>query len=183
MPNPFSPYNDPAFVAWKAEVEALQVSEISVRRARQTEADGLSMRWLQMTCESSSIRSVEYDLARIREQFVLLAEIDGHTVGFCCALTGQTTTDPVFIQLVTVTPSLHGRGVGSALVGKVAQWQPQRDIAMAVLDTNIAAQRLNERLARSMNGKLQRVPRIRFRPKDLGIHSDEKHRYWLISRS
>lgn len=182
MSNPFSPYNEPAFVAWKAGVQALPSSEVLIRNADQTEPDGRSMRWIQMSCESSNIHSVEGNVSRIRRQFVLLAEIAGHPVGFCCAITGRTSSDPLFIQLVTVVPSVQKQGVGSALLSAIAHWQPHHDIAMATMDTNLAAYKFNERLARSIGGTIQSVPRNRFRPTDLGITRDEKHRPWLITR-
>ncbi|MFJ6272126.1 GNAT family N-acetyltransferase [Pseudarthrobacter oxydans] len=182
MFNPYSPYHEPGFGTWKQGVEALPPSEVLIREAERTEQDGRWMRWMQASCESTNIHSVEDNVSRIGQQFVLLAEIADHPVGFCCVLAGRTNSDPLFIQLVTVVPFVRRRGVGIALLNAAAEWQPQRNIAMATLDENVAAQRLNERLAQSIGGNIQRVPAGRFRPSDLGYSRGERHRPWMINR-
>lgn len=140
------------------------------------------MRWMQADCESTYIQSVEYNVSKIGQQLVLLAEIADYPVGFCCVLEGRTNSDPLFIQLVAVVPFARRRGVGLALLSAAAGWQPQRNIAMATLDDNVAARRLNEHFAQSIGGNIQRVPVSRFRPSDLGFAPGEKHRPWMIDR-
>lgn len=182
MFNLYSPYSEPGFGAWKQGLEALRPSEISIRKAKQTAQDGRWMRWMQADCESTNIHSVEDNLSKIGQQLVLLAEIADCPVGFCCVLAGRTDSDPLFIQLVAVVPSARRRGVGLALLSAAAERQPQRNIAMATLDDNIDAQRLNERFAQSIGGNIQRVPVSRFRPSDLGFARGERHRPWIINR-
>lgn len=177
-----SPYREPGFAAWKQGLETLPPSEVYIRQAEQTDQDGRWMRWMQADCESTYIQSVEYNVSKIRQQLVLLAEIADYPVGFCNVLAGRTNSDPLFIQLVAVVPSARRQGVGFALLSAAAEWQPKRNIAMAVLDDNLDAQRLNERLAQSIGGNLQRVPVRRFRPSDLGFSPGERHRPWLIER-
>lgn len=177
-----SPYREPEFAAWKQGLETLPPSEIFIRQAEPTDQDGRWMRWIQADCESTYIQSVEYNVSKIEQHLVLLAEIADYPVGFCSVFTGRTDSDPLFIQLVAVVPSARRHGAGFALLSAAAEWQPKRDIAMAVLDDNVDAQRLNERLAQSIGGNLQRVPVRRFRRSDLGFAQGERHRPWLIER-
>ncbi|MEW1812436.1 GNAT family N-acetyltransferase [Pseudarthrobacter phenanthrenivorans] len=184
MLNPFSsPYQEPGFDEWKQELEVLPPAEVSVREAESTMQDGRWMRWIQAVCESTFIRSVEDNVSKIGQYHVLLAEMADQPVGFCCVLAGRTDFDPLFIHLVAVVPAARKQGVGLALLLAAARWQPQRNIAMATLDENIAAQRLNERLAQSIGGTIRRVPVKRFRRSDLGFAQGERHRPWLIERT
>lgn len=182
MFNPFSPYQEPGFNEWKQELEVLPPEEVSIREAEPTLQDGRWMRWIQAVCESTFIQSLEDNVSKIRQYQVLLAEVADQPVGFCCVFAGRTEFDPLFIQLVAVVPTARKRGVGLALLLTAARWQPHRNIAMAILDENIAAQRLNERLAQSIGGTLRRVPVKRFRRSDLGFAQGERHRPWLIER-
>jgi GNAT superfamily N-acetyltransferase len=182
MFNPSSPYHEAGFGAWKQGLEALPPSEVLIREADQTAQDGRWMQWMQADCESTNIQSVEDNVSKIGQQLVLLAEIADHPVGFCCVLAGRTDSNPLFIQLVAVVPFARRRGVGLALLGAAAGWQPQRKLAMATLDDNVAARRLNERFAQSIGGSSQRVPVRRFRPSDLGFAPGEHHRPWMIDR-
>jgi GNAT superfamily N-acetyltransferase len=179
---PSSPYHESGFGAWKQGLEALPHTEVLVREAERTAQDGRWMRWVQADCESTYIQSVEYNVSKISQQLVLLAEIADYPVGFCCALVGRANWDPLFIQLVAVVPWARRRGVGLALLSAAAEWQPQRNIAMATLDDNVAARRLNERFAKSIGADTQRVPVSRFRPSDLGFAPGERHRPWMIDR-
>ncbi|NHW49258.1 MULTISPECIES: GNAT family N-acetyltransferase [unclassified Paenarthrobacter] len=179
---PDSPYLEPGFVAWKQRLEASHTADFLIREAEQTEDDGRNMRWVQADCESTNIHSVESNIAKIGQQLVLLAEIADYPVGFCCVLAGRTSSDPLFIQQVTVVPLAQKRGIGLALLNAAAEWQPERNIAMATLDDNGAARRLNASFARSIGGRLQRVPLRRFRRSDLGFASGERHRPWMIDR-
>lgn len=182
MLNPYSPYAEPGFDAWKEALQALSPSEVSIRKAAPTAQDGRWMRWMQADCESTNIHSAEDNVSKIAQQHVWLAEIADYPVGFCCVLAGQTDSAPLFIQLVAVVPSARRRGVGLALLSAAARWQPQRNIAMATLDDNVDARRLNECFAQSIGGNIQRVPISRFRPSDLGFVRGERHRPWLIDR-
>lgn len=182
MSHPYSPYVEPGFDAWKQGLEALPPSEVLIREAEQTAQDGRWMRWMQADCESINIHSVEDNVSKIGQQLVLLAEIADYPVGFCCVLAGRTDSDPLFIQLVAVVPSARRRGVGFALLSSAAGWQPQRNLAMATLDDNVDAQRLNERFAKSIGANIQRIPVNRFRPSDLGFARGERHRPWMIDR-
>lgn len=180
--NHFSPYQEPGFGAWKQALDVLPASEVQVREAESTLEDARWMRWMQADCESTFIHSVEHNLLEIEQQLVLLAEIAGHPVGFSRALVGRTELDPIFIQLVAVVPPARRRGVGLELLSAAAGREPQRDIAMATLDDNVAARRLNERLADSISGEIQRVPIRRYRRSDLGFAEGEHHRAWVINR-
>lgn len=182
MFNPYSPYAEPGFDAWKQGLETLPHSKISIRKAEQTSQDGQWMRWMQADCESTNIYSVEENLSKAQQQLVLLAEIADYPVGFCCVLVGRAVADPLFIQLVAVVPSVRRRGVGLALLRAVAELQPYRSIAMATLDDNVAARALNERFAQSIGGDIQRVPAGRFRSSDLGFAPGERHRPWMVGR-
>ncbi|WP_432245732.1 GNAT family N-acetyltransferase [Arthrobacter sp. G.S.26] len=182
MFNPDSPYSEPGFGAWKQVLEALPLSEVLIREAEPTAQDGRWMRWMQADCESTNIHSVEDNVSKIGQQLVLLAEIVDYPVGFCCVLAGRTDSDPLFIQLVAVVPSARRRGVGLALLSSAADWQPERNIAMATLDDNVDARRLNERFAQSIGKNIRRVPVRRFRPSDLGLARGERHHPWLIDR-
>lgn len=184
MFNPLSsPYQEPGFDQWKQELEVLPPAEISVREAESTMQDGRWMRWIQAVCESTVIRSVEDNASKIGPYYVLLAEIADQPVGFCCVFAGRTDFDPLFIQLVAVVPEARKQGVGLALLLAAARLQPYRNIAMATLDENIAAQRLNQRLAQSIGGTIRRVPVKRFRRSDLGFAQGERHRPWLIEQT
>lgn len=170
MFKPFSsPYQESGFNEWKHGLEVLPPSEVSIREAESTMQDGRWMRWIQAVCESTFIQSVEDNVSKIRRHHVLLAEMADTPVGFCCVLAGRTDFDPLFIQLVAVVPAARKQGVGLALLLAAARWQPHRNLAMATIDENIAAQRLNERLAQSIGGTIQRVPVKRFRRSDLGF--------------
>lgn len=182
MFNPYSPYNEPGFGAWKQALEALPPSEVLIRKAEQTAQDGHWMRWIQADCESTNIHSVEHNMSKIGHQLVLLAEVVDYPVGFCCLLASGTNSDPLYIQLVAVVPSARRRGVGLALLSAAAGLHPERNIAMATIDDNVAARRLNERFAKSIGGNIQRVPVSRFRPSDLGFTRGERHRPWMIDR-
>lgn len=182
MFTPFSPYDEPEFGVWKQGLAALPSSEVVIREAEQTAQDGRWMQWIQAHCESTNIQSVEYNVSKIEQQLVFLAEIADYPVGFCCVLAGRTNSDPLFIQLVAVVPAARQRGVGLALLSAAAVRHPHRSIAMATLDDNVAARRLNERFAQSLRGTLERVPGRRFRPSDLGFAQGEHHRPWMIDR-
>ncbi len=177
------PYQEPGFDVWKESLLSLGGSEIRVRDAEVTAQDGQWMRWVQADCEGIYIHSVEDNVLKIGKQLVLLAEIEGHPVGYCRALVGRTKSDPLFIQLVAVVPSARRRGVGLALLSTAACREPERNIAMATLDDNPAARSLNERLAASIGGDIQRVPLRRFRRSDLGFGEGERHRPWIIDRT
>ena len=160
----------------------MQSSEVFIRQPEPTNEDGQWMRWIQADCESTTIQTVEDNISKIRQQLVLLAEIDGCPVGFCRVLAGRNDADPLFVQLIAVVFSARRQGAGLALLCAAAERQPKRNIAMAVLDDNVNAQRLNKRFAQSIGGKLQRVTVSRFRRSDLGIAQGERHRPWLIER-
>lgn len=182
MLNFYSPYRETGFDAWKQKLELLQSSEVFIRQAEPKREDGQWIRWIQADCESTTIRSLEDNISTIRQQLVLLAEIDGCPVGFCRALVGRNDADPLFVQLIAVVPSARRQGAGIALLREASKRQPKRNIAMAVLDDNVNAQRLNECFAHSIGGELQRVNVRRYRRSDLGIAQGERHRPWLIER-
>jgi len=181
--NLHSPYEEPGFGVWKQELDALTGSEVLVREAAPSERDGRWMRWMQADCESVFIQSVEHNVSKITKQLVLVAEIEAHPVGFCRALVGRAESDPLFIQLVAVVPGARRRGVGLALLEAAASREPQRSIAMATLDDNVAARRLNERFAKSIGCEIQRVPLRRYRRTDLGFDGGEHHHPWVINRT
>jgi len=178
-----SPYQEPGFGIWKRRLKSLSVSEIRVREAKPTAEDGRWMRWMQADGESTYIHSVEYNVLKIEQQLVLVAEIADDPVGFCNALVGRTKSDPLFIQLVAVVPSARRRGVGLALLSAAAAREPLRDIAMATLDDNLAARSLNERFAKSIGGEIRSVPPRRYRRTDLGFANGESHHAWVVERS
>lgn len=182
MFNLYSPYSESGFVEWKQKLSILQESTISIRQAVPNEDDGRCMRWIQADCESTTIRSVEDNISRIRKQHVILAEFDGVPGGFCCMLPSRLDSDVLFIQLIAVVPSVRRQGAGMALLSAAADCHPERNLAMAVLDDNGGAQRLNERFAQLVSGNLKRVPLRRFRRSDLGFAEDERHRPWIIER-
>ncbi|WP_407933046.1 GNAT family N-acetyltransferase [Herbiconiux daphne] len=138
------------------------------------------MRWIQAACESTYIHSVEGNRLTIRDQLVLLAEIEGTPVGFCLSLIGRTKPDPLFVQLVAVVPWARRRGAGLSLLCATAALEPQCNIALATLDDNIAALALNSRLAESMGANITRVPLRRYRRSDLESARSERHRPWVI---
>lgn len=183
MVNPYSPYAEPGFVAWQQRLGSLPPSEVTIRTAEPTAEDGCWLRWIQADCEAIYIHSVEDNVAKIGRQLVLLAEVANCPVGFCYALAGHPRSSPLFIQLVAVVPSARRRGAGLALLGAAAGYHPQRDIAGATLDDNIAARSLNERFAQSIGGEIQSIPLSRFRRSDLGFARSEGHRPWMIARS
>ena len=159
---------------------ALPLSHVTIREAVPTVQDGRWIRWVQADCESTNIQTVEYNMSKIEQQVLLLAEIAEIPVGFCCALVGRTDSDPLFIQLVAVVPLARRRGAGLALLSAAAEREPQRSIAMATLDDNDAARRLNEHFAKSMGANIRRVPARRYRRTDLGFAQGERHRPWII---
>jgi GNAT superfamily N-acetyltransferase len=178
------PWEEPEFVEWKKQLEALPLSEVvRVRDAEPTPLDGRWLRWVQADCESTNIQSVKYNVSKIEQQLVLVAEIDEHPVGFCSALVGRAESDPLFIQLVAVVPLARRRGVGLALLNTAAEHEPRRNIAMATLEENEAAHRLNEQFAKSLGANIRRVPVRQYRPARLGFAQGERHHPWIIERS
>jgi len=177
-----SPYQEPGFDEWREQLEALPPSKPTVRNAEPTAQDGRWMRWVQAACESTNIQNVDYNVSKIEQQIVLMAEIAGHPVGFCIALAGATDADPLFIQLVAVVPFARRRGAGIALLSAAAQREPLRSIAMATLNDNDAANGLNECFAKSMGASIRRVPVRRYRRADLGFAPGELHRPWIVER-
>jgi GNAT superfamily N-acetyltransferase len=174
------PCQEPGFGAWKEQLGALPLSHVTIRAAEPTVQDGRWIRWVQADCESTNIQTVEYNMSKIEQRVVLLAEIAEHPVGFCCALVGRTDSDPLFIQLVAVVPLARRRGAGLALLSAASEREPQRSIAMATLDDNNAARRLNEHFAKSMGANIRRVPVRQYRRTDLGFAQGERHRPWII---
>jgi GNAT superfamily N-acetyltransferase len=177
-----SPYRDPGFDTWKEQLDSLPPSGVSVREAEPTIDDGNWMRWIQADCESTFIHGADENVSKIKKQLVLVAEIEGHPVGFCLALVGRTDSLPLFIQLVAVVPSARRRGAGLAMLSAAAGREPRRNIAMATLDDNTAAHNLNEHFSKSIGGKIHRVPVRTFWRTELGFAEGEKHRPWLIER-
>lgn len=178
-----SPYEEPRFGAWKQKIEDSPAAAVRSRAAEPTVEDGRWIRWIQADCESTNIQSVEYNLSKIQQQLVFLAEIADQPVGFCWALVGRANSDPLFIQLVAVVPAARRRGAGLALLSAAAAREPERSIAVATLDDNLAAHNLNNSFAKSISAEIQRVPVRRYRRTDLGFAEGERHRPWLIERA
>lgn len=182
MFNLSSSFQEQGFGAWEQGLEGLPPSKVRIRETEPTKPDGRWMQWMQASCESTYIQSVEYNLSTIEQQLILLAEIADYPVGFCFALAGRTLSDPLFIQLVAVVPLARRRGVGLALLSAAAGHEPHRSIAMATLDDNVPARNLNERFAKSIGGNLHRVPIRRYRQTDLGFAQGERHHPWIVDR-
>jgi len=177
-----SPYEEPGYVSWQDRLAALSSSDVTIRMATPTAEDGKWMRWMQADSESAYIHGVEDNVTQIGKQLVFFAEISNQPVGFCRAVAGRTDSDPIFIQLVAVVPLARRRGVGRALLFAAAEREPRRDIAMATLDTNDAARRLNETFAVLIGATIRRVPKRQYRRTDLGFAEGELHRTWIIER-
>jgi len=140
------------------------------------------MRWIQAECESTYIQSVEYNVSNIEQKLVLLARIGEQPVGFCLVFIGPKDSDPLFIQLVAVVPRARRRGVALALLNAAAAREPERNIALATLDDNVAALGLNAHFAESIGSNIRRVPVRMFRRSYLGFAKGESHRPWIIER-
>ncbi len=141
------------------------------------------MSWVQAECESTYIQSVEYNVSKIEQQFVLLARIGEQPVGFSLVFIGPEESDPLFIQLVAVVPAARRRGVALALLSRVAERAPERNIALATLDNNVGALALNDHFAKSIGASIRRVPVSMYRRSHLGFAQSESHRPWIIERS
>jgi ribosomal protein S18 acetylase RimI-like enzyme len=140
------------------------------------------MKDLQFVCSPISVQSVRENVSTVGERRVLIAEIDDVHVGFCVSSPGVEDSDPLFLQVVAVAPPTQGRGVGLALLTAAAQREPRRDIALATQYDNGAARSLNEKLAKSIGARIQKVSLSTYRDNDLGIRRGLGYRAWVIQR-
>jgi len=176
---------DPEFLRWSTQLEALSAAVVSIREANQTAEDGRRMKDLQVVCCPISVRSVRENVSTIIERQVHIAEIDGVHVGFCVSSQGPKDSDPLFFQIVAVAPvapDAQRRGVGLSMFGAATAREPLRDIALATQDDNIAARSLNEKFARTIGATIQRVTLGTYRDRDLGIQRGLGYRAWIVRR-
>lgn len=174
--------SDQKFVGWNNRLAALSSSEVSIREATELVQDGRRMRDMQLVCERMAILPVKVNASTITERLVLLAEVDGVHVGFCVTSTGLQEQDPLFIREIAVVPEARGRGIGMALLCAAAEREPQRDIALATQDNNVAAREMNGKFANSIGASLQRVNLGTYRDSDLSIQRGDGYRSWVIQR-
>ena len=173
---------DPELDVWRHRLGTLSSSEVSIREATAVGQDGRRVWDLQVECSPITVRSVRENVSMIAEQLVLLAEIDEVHVGFCVSFPGIKDSDPLFVQVVGVTPAALRRGVGLALLTAAAEREPGRDIALATQDENVAARALNDRFANSIGASILRVRLGTYRDRDLGITRGLGYRAWVIQR-
>jgi GNAT superfamily N-acetyltransferase len=84
------------------------------------------------------------------DQFVVVAESGGETVGFACAYGGHDPQWGTFLDNLHVTPALKRQGIGAQLMAAVAQWSaghyPGQGLYLWVLDSNDSAKRFYARM-------------------------------------
>lgn len=179
---PVFPGRDPEFDDWANRLETLSSSTLSIREANAVAQDGRRMRDLQVLCSPIGVQSVRENASTIAKRLVFLAEIDGVHVGFCVSSPGLLDSDPLFIRIVAVAPGAQRRGVGVALLTVAAEREPQRNIALATQDDNVAARSLNEQFAKSIGATIRRINLGTYRDSDLGISRGMGYRAWAIQR-
>ncbi|MBT2495613.1 GNAT family N-acetyltransferase [Microbacterium sp. ISL-59] len=175
--------SDPDFLKWRARLNDLGSSRVSIREATLTARDARAIRDLQVVCSPISVLQVRRNIETIAMHHVLLAEIDGLHVGYCTSSVGTIDADPLYLQVVAVAPEAQRRGVGLALLAAAASNYPERDVALATQDDNDAARALNERFAHSVGATIARERLSRFRDSDLGISRGLGYRAWVIRRA
>ena len=180
---PLHPAFDSDLAAWLTSLEELSSSEFTIRQATADSEDARWMRYLQIACEPITVQSEPNNDETIAEQRVLFAMSRETPIGFCVSMTGTTELDPVFIQIVGVVGAARGRGIGTALMHAVADQTRRRTIAFATQDENLAARRMNERFAASIDAELRRVNLGTHKDEDLGIRRGLGYRSWTAERS
>lgn len=175
-------HRDQRFEEWRGRLGVLSSSRVLIREASATAQDGRRVRDLQIVCSPISVRSVDDNVSMIAGRVVLIAEIDEVHVGFCVLLRTQDDSAPLFVQVVGVAPEAQRRGAALALLTAATASDPLRDTALATQDSNTAARALNEKLARSINSSIERVPLGTYRDRDLGIRRGMGYRVWGIQR-
>ncbi len=180
---PLHPAFDPDLAAWLTSLEELTSSEFTIRQATADSGDARWMRYLQAACEPLTVQSATSNDKTIAEQRVLFAMIGETPVGFCVSMTDTAAPDPVFIQTVGVVGTARGRGIGLALMHAVAEQAPDRNIALATQNDNLAARRMNERFAASIGAELRRLNLGTYKDENLGIRRGLGYRAWTIERS
>jgi hypothetical protein len=174
---------DPLSAQWRRQLSTLSSdSPFLIRQATPTEGDGHRVRDLQVGCSPIYVKSVHENVATIVKHLVLLAEIGNVHVGLCVSLPGLKDSDPLFVQVVAVVPEAQCRGIGLALLTAAAEREPQRDIALATRDDNIAAHAMNLRFASSIGAPLRRVRLGTYPDRNLGIRRGQGYRAWIIQR-
>lgn len=113
---------------------------------------------------------------------MLLAEIEGIHAGLCIARPGPRDVDSLFVQVVAVVPAAQQRGIGLSLLAAAAGREPDRDIALAIQSSNLAAHAMNSRFGEMIGGDVQRVNLGAYLYSDLGIQRGQGYRVWKIKR-
>ena len=94
-------------------------------------------------------------------QQTFLAVDDGNAVGLVAAFLEEDMPEHAHLVAMWVDPRLRGRGIGSALVERVAEWARTVGavaVELWVADWNDAARRLYERLGFRPTGDAQPLP-------------------------
>lgn len=96
-------------------------------------------------------------------QYVVLAELEGESVGFACVYGALDPDWGSLLDNLHVAPSHQGQGIGAALVADVSAWcrdhHPECGLHLWVLVQNHGAQRFYARLgARDEGGEISEPP-------------------------
>ncbi|QZQ53608.1 GNAT family N-acetyltransferase (plasmid) [Curtobacterium sp. TC1] len=180
---PLHPAFDPSLAAWLTSLEELTSSEFTIREATAGSADARWLRYMQGACEPIDPQPESENDKTIAGQLVLFAMVGQTPVGFCVSMTDTAASDPMFIQTVGVVGTARGRGIGLALMHAVAEQAPDRNIALATQNDNLAARRMNERFAASIGAELRRLNLGTYNDDNLGIRRGLGYRAWTIDRS
>lgn len=172
---------DVIYQKWRAALRSLAGAPATLREALPTAADARRMRDIQLTCVPITPMPLRDNAATISEHRVLIAEIERVPVGFVLASLGPEPS-PLFVQVVAVVPEAQRRGIGLQLLSAAAALDPQRNIALATQETNLAAQAMNNRFAGSMAASIHRVNLGVYPDKYLGIRRGQGYRVWEITR-
>ncbi len=89
-------------------------------------------------------------------QFVCVAECGSELVGFICAFASEDARWGSYIDNLHVTRSMHGRGVGRALMREAGQWlarvAPEQGVYLWVMEANTPARQFYDRLGATNAG-------------------------------
>ncbi|UPL15707.1 GNAT family N-acetyltransferase [Microbacterium galbinum] len=164
-------------------MRALIPSQVSIRSASPTPEEDARRMWdMQLACEPITVLSLEANPQTIRDRLVFFAEIEGVHVGFCVASPGAEASNPLFVQVVAVVPSMQRRGVGCTLLSAAASEEPVRDIVFATQESKNAARAMNARFSNDLGATLERVNLGVYPDRCLDIRRGQGYRVWKVSR-
>jgi GNAT superfamily N-acetyltransferase len=119
------------------------IDDIHVRSRRATYRGQVSDHYLDVTMPAASLADWQRKLPQLLAGAgrLLIAEAQGHPIGFVCALRANEQGS-VYINNLHALPDRKGLGIGTALLEAIAAWaraDGARAMHLKVLETNAAA--------------------------------------------